>query len=265
MSDIFVGRVIKVHQRDNSLDIQLSCDDSVLTGVPLIGPMMTSSSGLVDMHHPEGNTQDGPGSKTRDCCVIVARTNGGFIALGFLSLQVNQMAFNRKNFKVSRHASDVYNTIDDSGNIELSHPSGTFVRVATSPAHENLDGQDADGLWSANRNKSAKVWLSVVVANDSGVMADIKIDPSGNVTLLNKGDLTITTKGDAILTAKSVTINGKTTINGVTTINGATAITGPTLTHNGVNSGGDHIHGGVTSGAEFTEGPGSPPAVPSLP
>ena len=253
MSDIYVGRVIKVHQHDNSLDIQLSYDGSMLTAVPLIGPMMTSSSGVVNMHHAEGNAQDGPGSATRDICVIVARTSGGFVALGFLSLQVNQMAFNRANFKIDRHASDVYHTIDNSGNVEFSHPSGTFVRVATSPEHENLSGQDTDKIWSITRNKSAAVWLSVVVANAGGVKADIRIDPSGNVTLSNVGDLTLTTTGNTSISAASVTINGPTTINGTTAINGAG------LTHNGVNVGFDHVHGGIVPGDGFTLGPGDPP------
>lgn len=278
MSDIFVGRVLKVHQHDNSLDIQLSYDDSVLTGVPLIGPMMTTSSGVVDMHHPEGNTQDGPGSKTRDSCVIVARTSSGFIALGFLSLQVNQMAFNRKNFKVDRHASDVYHTIDNDGNVELSHPSGTFVRVASSPAHEDLTGKDTDKLWQIDRNKAAKVWLSVVVANAGKVAAEIKIDPKGNISILNNGKLTITSKGSTAITASDITINGQTTINGNTAINGNISlgsspsgkdvsmignlsITGNlsindgVLTNNDVDVGSTHKHGGVKSGGEKTSIP----------
>lgn len=266
MSELYVGRVIAVHQHDNSLDIQLSYDDSMLTGVPLMGPMMTTSSGLVDMHQPEGNTRGGPGSKTRDCFVIVARTSSGFIALGFISPQVNQMAFNRKNFKVDRHASDVYSTIDADGNMETAHPSGTFVRVATSPAHEDLTGKDFDKLWSVTRNKDKPVWLSVQVANTGGVKATFQIDPSGNVSLTHSGSLTINTSGSATMTAATMTINAPTRINGNTTINGTTtmlgsasvasglAVTGA-MTDNGANIGSSHTHGGVTPGPASTAAP----------
>jgi hypothetical protein len=37
-----------------------------------------------------------------------------------------------------KHASDVYTSIDQFGNIELAHPSGMFLRTRTSQAHEWL-------------------------------------------------------------------------------------------------------------------------------
>lgn len=249
MSDLYVGRVVKVHQHDHSLDIQLVYDGSRLTAVPLLSSMMTTSSGNVDMHQPEGNAWNAAGSPTRDIYVVVSKTDSGFIALGFLAPQVNQMAFDRPNFRVDRHASDVYSTVDKDGNIEIAHPSGTFVRIATDPDHEDLSGQDFDAFWAITRNTSKNVWLSVAIANSGGVKATLKIDPSGNVTLVNAGTLQVTSTGAATMTAASITINGP------TTINGTLAVEGSSLTHNGTNVGDSHTHSGVVPGAANTGGP----------
>lgn len=262
----FLGRVIKTHPHDNSLDVELVYDGSRLTAVPLLSPTMTTSSGRVDMHEPEGNAFGQKGSGTKDCFVALALTDSGFIAIGFISSPINQMAFDRKNFKVDRHASDVYSTIDKDGNLEISHPSGTFLRVATSPAHEDLTGKDFDKLWSVTRNKDKPVWLSVQVANAGGVKATFQIDPSGNVSLTHAGSLTVNTSGSATITSASMTINAPTRINGNTTINGTTtmlssasvasglAVTGG-MTDNGTNIGSTHNHSGVTAGPSRTGSP----------
>ena len=244
MSGILIGMVIAGHQHDNSLDVQLARDDSVLYGVPLVGPAMTTAAGLVNMPHPEGDQ----GSQTVVSYVVLCQTDGGYIAIGFISPQVNQMNFDRKNFKIDRHASDVYSTIDENGNIELSHPSGTFARIATSPGHEDLTGKDHDGLWAISKNKAA-VWLSVVIANAGSVKAEIKIDPAGNVTINHAGSLMVNTSESATINAKSITLNAPTTINGATSINGSL------LQHNGVDIGYYHTHTDVKAGGDTTGSP----------
>ena len=203
MNGIFVARVIAVHAHDHSLDVELVYDGSRLTGVPLLAPMISTSSGLADMHSPEGNDWGKSGSKTRDMFAVVMNTPGGFIALGFLAHQVSQMMFDRTNFKVDRHASDVYQTIDQSGNVEIAHPSGTFLRIGTSPAHEDLTGKDFDKLWKVTRNTDKQVYLSVTVANTGGVKASFQIAPNGDVSLTHTGSLTIQAGGDVLIQSDS--------------------------------------------------------------
>lgn len=249
MEGLLLGRVVKVHQHDNSLDIQLSYDGSKITGVPLISPTMSSSSGRVDIHHPELSDWDTTGSSTRDVHVIVALFNGQYLAIGFLAQQVSQMMFDRQNFRIDRHASDVYSTIDKKGNIELAHPSGTFIRIATDPGHEDLTGKDFDNLWDVSRNKTEAVWLAVTVAKNGKPTTNLQIDPDGNVTLVNNGDLTINSKGGASINAKSVTVNANTKINGSLSINGSA------VDHNGTNIGKKHAHKGVKSGPSVSSKP----------
>lgn len=238
-----LGRVLKFHAHDASCDLQLLADGSQLTGVPVLSGMVSTSSGRVDVHEPEGSAYDKPGSTTRDVYAVVGWAGPAPLVVGFLAPQVSQVLFDRANFRVDRHASDVYSTIDKDGNVELAHPSGTFVRIATSPDHEDLTGQDFDARWAITRNTTKNVWLSIAIANAGGVKATLKIDPSGNVSLTNAGTLQVSASGAATLTASSLTINAP------------VAILGSSLTHNGVNVGQTHKHSGVAAGPANTGNP----------
>lgn len=249
MKSLLIGRVLNFHPHDSSCDIQLMTDGAELTGVPVLCGMVTTSSGGIDLHEPEGNAYNQPGSATRDEFAVVGWVGPCPVVLGFLAPQISQVLFDRKNFKVERHASDVYSTINATGDVELAHPSGTFLRIGASPAHEDLTGQDFDASWKISRNTAAAVWLSISIANAGSVVATLQIDPSGNVSLTNSGNLTVNTTGNAALTAAALVINAPTTINGATNINGATTITGG-LSDNGVNVGSSHVHGGVKAGTD---------------
>lgn len=272
-----LARVIKFNPKDHSCDCQLMYDGSRLTGVPILSNSISTSSGRVDSHEPEGNDWEKAGSPSRDVVALVGSINDQPIVLGFMADQVSQMLFDRPNFKVDRHASDVYSTIDKDGNVEISHPSGTFVRIATSPAHEDLTAQDFDKLWKITRNTGSAVWLSVTIANHGKVWASFKIDPFGNVILINEGNVNITTKGNVELTNQgnlavstkgnisfendgnlSITTKGSAQIsaaslhiNAPTTIDGNTAVIGG-LTDNGTNVGSTHKHSDVAAGAAKT-------------
>jgi len=241
---LMLARVMKFHPHDNSCDCQLIYDNSRLTGVPMMTGMVTGSSGRMDWHEPEGNDWDADGSSTRDVIAIIGHVSGNPLVLGFLARQVSEMTFNRPNFRVDRHASDVYHTIDGAGNIELSHPSGTYARIATNPAHEDLSGKDYDSSWSIKRNKTANVWLSVVVANASGVKAKINIDPSGNAYLEAK-----TFKVKALDAVEFETYNFD--------IRSPDGHTGR-VRHEGVNIGSTHVHGGVKAGTDKSGAPTDP-------
>lgn len=264
MSDLFLGRVVAVHQHDNSLDIQLVYDGSVLTGVPLMCPMMTTSSGVSNMHHPEGNDWNAPGSTTRDIYVIVSKTDGGYIALGYISPQVNQMMFDRVNFKIDRHASDVYSSITNEGDVELSHPSGSFVKFGENMGHEDLAGLDCDKLWSITRNLDTAPGMFLKIKNNGITHAQLRFTSDGNVDLIHEKNLSIRTGLFASLVAdRDITITSKTAISinamgditisagGDVVVNAANiALFSGTLTHNGVNVGCTHVHGGVVKGPD---------------
>ena len=158
--------------------------------------------------------------------------------MGFLLPQLTQMTFKRDNFRVHRHASDVYSTTSGNGDHEWSHPSGTFIRVAASPAHEDLTAQDVDKSWKIAQNTAAAPYVNLVVANAGAQVANIEIDPSGNINITHNGNLTVNTKGNADVTVGGTTAvdsTGAVTITAPqTTVEGPLTVTGPFVFQSGM-------------------------------
>lgn len=265
-------------------------DGSHLAGVQVLTPSGSSNTGYNDLPQPatpsSGNIWDLRETTSRDVLAGVAFFGSYPVVLGFRYPQVCQMLFKDLERRINRHASDVYSTVDSEGNAEWYHPSGTFVRVGSTPAHEDLTGKDVDGRWKIARNTGAAVHLQVTVASGGGAVASLNIDPSGNVTLTHSGSLTVNTSGTANVTAAGpatvktpsatvdapeTTCTGNLTVNGSASIGGGLAvqgnggassvmkgnfaIEGGSLTHNGKNIGSDHEHSGVQSGGSNTGAP----------
>jgi hypothetical protein len=150
---------------------------------------------------PSGDKWDLNESKDRDMLAVVAFFKRLPIVIGFLYPQVSQMLFSDQNRRIERHASDVYTTIDGDGNTELYHPSGTYLRIGTAAAHEDLTGKDYDGKWKIEKNTTTAVHVQLTVKNAGSQVASVNIDPSGNVSLTHSGDLSVNTAGNVAVTA----------------------------------------------------------------
>lgn len=278
------GRVAAIHPEDYSVDLVMTDDGSHLAGVQVLSPSASTNTGYNDLPKPampsSGDPWDASEATDRDVLAGVAFFGPYPVVLGFRYPQVCQMLFADLERRINRHASDVYSTIDADGNMEVYHPSGTFLRVGTSPAHEDLTGKDFDGRWKIARNTDKAVHLQVTVANAGGAVASLNIDPGGNVTLNHAGNLTancggnvdVTAQGSASVTASDATIDSpETTCTGNLTIKGGLsvmggggaasvmtgnfAIEGGSLTHNGKNIGSNHKHDGVVSGGDISGDP----------
>ncbi len=184
------------------------------------------------------------------------------------------MTFADKNRRVDRHASGVYSTIDGAGNLEMHHPSSTFLRMATNPAHEDLSGHDFDKRWSVPA--AAPVHVHLEVRSEGAAKVTIDLAPDGTVTVNAAGAVSVTAGGAATLTAPSVTLDtpsthctGAVTVDGLltykaglsgigggagTTITGTITQTGGTLSSNGIALD-SHHHSGVQTGGGNTGGP----------
>ena len=118
--------------------------------------------------------------------------------------------------------------------IDVVYTKGEQVDVAS----ENGDLTDAVIDFSTYSESNAR-------ANTSNSAIHIT---NGSTTMqLASGVLTITTP--------TVTITADVNITGEVTITGPVAITGASLTHNGLNVGSTHVHGGVAVGGADTAGP----------
>jgi phage gp45-like len=276
--DLSLARVLRVHPKSNTVDVMRldtgaeERDVAVLSGVP-----SAQNTGLADLAEPSKVDMDAgaPMTGERDVLAVLAELGEATFILGFFYPQVSQLLFDREEFRVNRHASDWYTTVNKDGDFEAYHPSGSYVRIAEDPEHEDLTGQDFDGEWKIERNTDKKPHLRVVVANGGEKKLDIHADPDGNVTLEVQGKLDATVKKDVTLTAKAklsakvagdvkVETHGKATVKSPSnvTVDAPTAhFTGDVKADGEVSAMKDtvklstHKHTGVTSGEEV----GGPP------
>lgn len=285
MSMLRMARVADVHPEDNSVDIVMVDDGSRYPGVQVLAPTATTNCGYADLPSVTATSDkfDLTQSTDRDALAVV-----GFMAptlpvvLGFLWPQVNQVLFADQNRRIVRHASDVYTSTDKDGNFELYHPSGTYLRIGTDGAHEDLTGKDFDKQWKISKNTDKAVHVKLRVSNAGDDKASLDIDPSGNIALQCDGNVTATiggnvtatvagnlsatisgttyveSTGNATLKAPQVTIDspqttctGKLTVQGLLTFQANMTGTG-TMSNNGINVGSTHVHGGVSAGAANT-------------
>lgn len=266
------GTVVCSYPEGNSVDVLLDDDGSRLSNVQVLTPTGSSNTGMIDLPDVGGPTGDDRWnlSVNRDRYVkaMVGFCRGVPFVAGFLLPQVNQITFAQKNRRIVRHASDVYTSVDDAGNFELYHPSGTYLRIGESASHEDLTGADFDKKWSIAKNTSKAVHVKLRVSNAGSDKASLSIDPSGNVALQCDGNLTADASGNVSITAPLTTVNGPLTVTGLLTYQGGLAGSGGsgssisgnlTVTSGNVVADGvglkTHHHTGVQTGGGNTGGP----------
>jgi hypothetical protein len=214
-----LARVAAIHPGDHSVDLVMYDTGRRISGVQVMAGVATSSSGSHDMAVPDtppsGDVWDMRQPTGRDIIAVVGKIGAMPIVMGFLYPQISQMLFDDTNRRVHRHASDVYSTTDSAGNTEWAHPSGTYIRVGTTPAHEDLTGKNNDKTWAITKNTDTAVFFHMQVGNAGEAVANVDIDPGGNLTIsingnavVNVGGTTaVTSVGAAVVTAPEVTLN----------------------------------------------------------
>lgn len=233
MASLRWGRVAAIHPEDYSVDLVMTDDGSRLAGVQVLTPHASTNSGSNCLPQPStpasGNVWDLTQTTDRDVLAGVAFFGQYQVVLGFRYPQVCQMLFKDLERAINRHPSDFYTSIDGQGNFEAYHPSGTYLRIGTSPSHEDLTGKDFDGLWKITKNTSSAPHVHLNVANAGAQVASVDIDPSGDVTVTHAGNLAVNTSGtadiqvtgNAALKAPNVKIDSpQTTCTGALTVEG---------------------------------------------
>jgi phage baseplate assembly protein gpV len=277
-----LAKVVKTYPSGYAIDVVMYDDGSHLSNVQVLSPTASTSSGFNDLPAPEvtGGDWSLQNGKTRDMIAVVAFIRGAPVALGFMFPQVCQMLFEDKDRMVYRHASDAYLTIDKSGNAEFAHPSGAFVRIASSPSHEDLTGKDYDKKWKISRNTGVAAHIHI---EQAGGVAKLDIAPSGAVVLDTVSTLDVTvgstvnvTAGGAVtvtapsvtldtpdttctgnlLVSKSLTVLGTGVSGTVSSLRGTLQVTDGDVIADTVSLK-THVHSGVTSGGSTTGQPTS--------
>lgn len=207
-ANIRLAKVTAVHHEHRAVDLVYLDTGWQISGALVMAPTASTCTGNLDLPAPtiKGDKWDPAFSEDRDLLAVVADWGGLPIVLGFILPQICQMNFERENFAVYRHASDVYTTIAENGDTELFHPSGTYVKIGQDTAHEDLTGKDYDGLWKLKGASPAQ--LTIVV---NGGKASLTIDPKGNVTLNTAQSIAVTASQNVTVTAaQNVTVKGGT-------------------------------------------------------
>lgn len=167
------GIVVEVHHEDHSVDLVMCDDGSRLVGVPVLSQSGSARTGSVDLPEvpKKANKWDITQRDGQDMEAMVGfMGRGNPVVVGFMLPQVSQMTF-KDGRRFNRHRSDVYTTITESGDMEVYHPSGAYVRIAENLEHEDLSKQNFDESLELDRNKDRKVGMRVKLG---GVTIDIK-------------------------------------------------------------------------------------------
>lgn len=200
MNGLRKGYVVATHPEDHSVDLVMADDGSRMIGVQVLTPNGSTRSGSIDMPAvPEKeNKWDISKITGQDQLAIVGFLGTNPVVLGFLYPQVNQMTFDDPKMRFVRHQSDVYSMVDGDGNMELFHPSGTYVRIAETPEHADLGKKNTDKNLAPDRNTGRRVHFHIEMA---GAVASVDISPDGKVVVKAEQNVEVHTQQNAIVTA----------------------------------------------------------------
>jgi phage baseplate assembly protein gpV len=246
------GIVVATHPEDHSVDIVMADDGSRLTGVPVMaGPGTSARTGTVDLPDvpAKANKWDITKRDGQDMEVLVGELgNRHPVVVGFLFPQVNQVLPKSPGTRVVRHRSDITQVTDADGNMQMTWPNGTYLRIGEAPDHQTL--QVADSA-SVDRNTSRRMHVRLGLA---GGAFTLTITPDGACTMEMKQDMTIKTDAavhieaaaSATVKAPTITLDGDTTITKTLTVQGDTSLQGVTSRGKDISS--THVHKDTMSG-----------------
>ena len=245
-----LGKVVKVHPSDHSVDLVMMDNGAKMANVQLLAPTASTRSGRVDLPTPDSVDDENPWSlkmsETQDLLAAIAMMGGTPICIGFLYPQANELAMpeGTQNLRIDRHASDFYQTIDDSAVMTMHHPGGAYLSIGG--GYNVLDGKDFDQKWKINRNiRSVEITIRTpdgsgsiqgeTVGGDSDQEKKEEESAGGStivcapkkITLETGGFISASAQKDISATAGTditITANGNILIkaNGTVTVKGAT-------------------------------------------
>ena len=208
-----IGIVVATHPEDHSVDIVMADDGSRLVGVQVTTPNGSTRSGTVDM--PEikrtGDKWDITKPTDQEMKALVSFVGTNPVVTGFLFPQVNQMLLKDGKARRYRHQSDVETLIDGDGNIQVTHPGGTYIRIGEAVDADALAGKHADKS-ASDRNTGRQVYVHIGMA---GGVATLTFAPDGTISIMTKaafqlkatGAINIESEASITLKAPRVDLN----------------------------------------------------------
>lgn len=214
--------MVATHPEDHSVDLVMADDGSRLVGIQVMTPNGSTRTGTVDLPAvPEKKDKwDITQTTGQDMIAMVDMVGRTPVVTGFLYPQINQMLSKDPKRLVGRHQSDVSWGIDGNGNIQIDHPSGTYIRIGESADREETAGKNADANAKADRNTGSKVNVRVGLAGGAVVLTmtpdgavsftlktDFSVEADGNIALKAKGGISLDADGDVTINGANVRLN----------------------------------------------------------
>ena len=193
---LHMARVVEIHPESNAVDVEMMADNRRIPAAPVLSGSAGSDFGLADLTVPEFQGYGKGNSEIRDVYAVIGFIDNHPVVLGFMFPQIAQCLFEEKGLRIARHGSDVYTTVDASGNVELCHPSGTYLRIGVTPARRNLVQKNYDKNWKVKHNTDKAVHVHLSVASRGQEVASLNIDPAGNISVRNNGSTALHSTGD---------------------------------------------------------------------
>lgn len=211
-----LGRITKVWHESRTADV-LILDGSGPAPVLRV-PVLTDPDtwNVPDVEH--SGTDAGTGAREL-FCALAPLGIGRWAIVGFLPAAKRPSMF-ADGRNMTRKSNGAYVTSDKNGNMELYHPSGTFVRIGT-PGHESLLGKDLDEQFDIPANTASTPTITIGLAAAGVSKGTITIKPDGGISITTEGAIDITTQGTVDITSEgavSLTTQGAATITAEDTI-----------------------------------------------
>lgn len=235
-----IGYVVATHPEDHSVDLVMADNGERLIGVQVPTMNASTRTGTIDLPAvPDKRDKwDITQLTGQDMKAIVGFVGRNPVVRGFLYPQVNQMLSKDPKMRIDRHQSDVMTTIDGDGNIQLTHPSGTYIRIGETPDKVDMAGKNSDGSSAFDRNTGRMVNIRIGLA---GGVLELTMTPTGGVLLKAAQGVNIEAGEASTFKAPSITLDAaETHITGGLTVGGATSL--QAVTSNGKDIGSTHRH-----------------------
>ena len=248
-----VAIVVETHPEDHSVDLVMLDDGSRHIGVQVLAQNASARTGTLDMPKivQPGNKWDITKTNGQDMKALVAFAGRTPVVVGTLFPQVNQVLLKDAEARRYRHQSDVETLIDGSGNMQVTHPSGTYIRIGEATDADTMAGKHADAN-ATDRNTGKRVNIHIGMA---GGALELTMTPDGAVTLRCNQGVTVDAGQGVTVKAPSVTLDTlTTTLTGDLDVQGSTTV--QAITSRGHDISSTHVHTGVIPGGANT---GTPP------
>lgn len=202
MNHMRLAYIVETHPTDHSVDLVMVDDGTRYLGVQVLAQNASTRSGVVDMPKIDRGKDKWDITKVtgQDMKALVGFVGGNPVVMGTLFPQVNQMLLKDPQARRYRHQSDVETLIDGDGNMQITHPSGTYIRIGEATDADKLDGKYADKS-ATDRNTSRKVNIHIGMA---GGVLELTLSPEGAVSLKCAKGVTVEAGEEVHVKAPSV-------------------------------------------------------------